>query len=144
MRPDLSHMFFANDLVIFSKTDLKHVEVLKEILNKFCNISSHWVNVWKAIMFFSRGVKDNLKDNLSSLLGYQKVHNLGTCLGIPLFHDRITYFTLRFVVDQVHSELNNWDVKQLSMAGRITLVQSVLSIPNYFMQSIHILKGVCD
>ncbi|KAK5812568.1 hypothetical protein PVK06_028003 [Gossypium arboreum] len=89
-------------------------------------------------MFFFGGVEDNLKDNLSSLLGYQKVHNLGIYLGVPLFHGRVTCSTLRFIVDKVRSELNNWGAKQLSMADRITFVQSVLSIPNYFMQSMSI------
>ncbi|KAH1107948.1 hypothetical protein J1N35_011716 [Gossypium stocksii] len=38
-----------------------------------------------------------------------------------------------------------WDVRQLSLAGRITLAQAVLlSIPSYFMQSMLIPKGLCD
>lgn len=42
--PDLSHLFFADDFVIFSKADLKHAIVLKEILNDFFVISGHQVN----------------------------------------------------------------------------------------------------
>ncbi|KAA3469798.1 LINE-1 reverse transcriptase isogeny [Gossypium australe] len=73
-----------------------------------------------------------------------EVHNLGTYLGVPLLHDRVTKNTLNFVVDKVRKKLQSWDARKLSFAGRITLVQSVLlSIPNYFMQSLMIPKSVC-
>ncbi|MBA0717602.1 hypothetical protein Golax_005403, partial [Gossypium laxum] len=66
------------DLVIFSKANLKHVKVLKEILDKCCTISGHQVNVWKTIMFLSRAVEDDHRDNLSMFLGYQKGSSNGT------------------------------------------------------------------
>ncbi|KAA3477163.1 LINE-1 reverse transcriptase isogeny [Gossypium australe] len=97
--PPLSHLLFADDLVIFLRADIKH--------------------------------------------GFQKVHELGSYLGISLFHKRITNATLRFVVEKVRAKLCNWDAKQLSMARRFTLAQSVLlSIPNYFMQSMQVPKEV--
>lgn len=64
-------------------------------------------------MFFSKGVEDELSDKLSNLIGFQKVHNLGTYLGMPLFHDRAICSTVRFVVEKVRRKLNNWDAKQL-------------------------------
>ncbi|KAK5831775.1 hypothetical protein PVK06_015574 [Gossypium arboreum] len=48
-------------------------------------------------------------------------------------------------VEKVMSKLQNWEVRKLSFAGHVTLAQSVLlAIPNYFMQSMLVLKGVCD
>ncbi|KAL1150109.1 hypothetical protein V6Z11_A10G235500 [Gossypium hirsutum] len=48
------------------------------------------------------------------------------------------------MVDKVSQKLQSWDTRTLSMAGRITLAQSVLlSIQNFFMQSLMILRGVC-
>ncbi|KAK5776657.1 hypothetical protein PVK06_044617 [Gossypium arboreum] len=72
-----------------------------------------------------------------------KIQNLGIYLGVPLLHNRVTKSTFSFVVDKVRHKLNNWDVRKLSIARRITLAQSILlSIPNYFMQSMLIPKGV--
>ncbi|KAA3486170.1 reverse transcriptase [Gossypium australe] len=103
--PDISHLFFADDLVIFGKVEMGQAQ------------------------FF----------------GFQKVINLGKYLGVPLLHDRVTKSTLNFVIDKVRSKLQNWDARKLSLAGRITLAQSVLlAIPSYFMQSLVIPKGVCD
>ncbi|KAG8499648.1 hypothetical protein CXB51_006070 [Gossypium anomalum] len=73
-----------------------------------------------------------------------EVQNLGTYLGITLLHDRIFKNTLNFVVDKIRRKLQSWDARWLSFVGRVTLAQSVLlSIPNYFMQSLMIPKGVC-
>ncbi|KAA3475639.1 reverse transcriptase [Gossypium australe] len=109
------------------------------------NFSGHHVHARKANMLFSRGMEDNLNDRISRLLGFQKVQDLEKYIGIPLFHKRITNSIVQFVVEKVHSKLCNWDAKQLSMVERFTLTQLVLlSIPNYFMQSMRILKRVCE
>ncbi|KAH1065107.1 hypothetical protein J1N35_030094 [Gossypium stocksii] len=61
------------------------------------------------------------------------------------FHERVTNNTLRFVVDKVRNKLSSWDARQLSLASRVTLAQLVLlSIPSYFMQTVMVLKGLCD
>ncbi|KAH1128837.1 hypothetical protein J1N35_000215 [Gossypium stocksii] len=52
---------------------------------------------------------------------------------------------MHFVVEKVRMKLQSWDARQLSIAGRATLGQSVLlSIPGYFMQSKMIPKKICD
>lgn len=68
--PNLSHLFFADDLVIFSRADIKLGLILKNILDQFSNISEHRVNAQKANMFFSRGVDEDLSNQLSRLLGF--------------------------------------------------------------------------
>ncbi|KAA3469259.1 LINE-1 reverse transcriptase isogeny [Gossypium australe] len=143
--PALSHLFFADDLVIFSKAEMSQALLLKEILRPFCDFSGHKISSRKSNMFFSKGVDINLSDQISHLFGYQKVFTLGSYLGVLLLHDRITKSTLNFVIDKVRSKLQNWDARQLSLAGCITLAQSVLlAIPSYFMQSLAIPKGVCE
>ncbi|KAA3488944.1 Retrovirus-related Pol polyprotein LINE-1 [Gossypium australe] len=115
--PALSHMFFADDLVIFSRAEMDQALLLKKILRRFCDFSGHKI----------------------------KVLNLGSYLGVPLLHDRITKSTLDFVIEKVRCKLQNWDARKLSFAGRVTLAQSVLlAIPSYFIQSLVIPKGVCD
>ncbi|KAH1074527.1 hypothetical protein J1N35_026855 [Gossypium stocksii] len=97
---NLSHIFFVYNLVIFSKSDLKQAQVLMETLDNFCAFSGHWVNACKTNIFFLSGVDEDLKDKISSTLGFQKVQNLGTYLGVPLFHDKVTSSTLRLVIDK--------------------------------------------
>lgn len=87
---------------------------------------------------------DRLKSSIGQTLGFQLTEDLGTYLGVPLFHSRVTKSTFQFLVDKVQHKLNGYDAKLLSLAGRVALAKSVLLvIPRYFMQSTMIPIVVC-
>ncbi|XP_016667495.1 uncharacterized protein [Gossypium hirsutum] len=78
------------------------------------------------------------------VLGFRQTDDLGIYLGMPLFHRQVTMNTFKFVMDKVKRKLNNWNAKMLSMARWVTLALSVLlSIPNYFMQTLKIPSSIC-
>ncbi|KAH1040733.1 hypothetical protein J1N35_042476 [Gossypium stocksii] len=142
--PTISHLFFADGLVIFCKAQVVQARLLKNILNRFCEVLEHRVSTRKSNIYFSNGINNEVRNQIVQLFGFQEVQNLGNYLGVPLLHNRVTKSTFSFVIDNIRRKLNNWDARKLSIAGRITLAQSVLlSIPNYFMQSMLIPKGVC-
>ncbi|XP_017613545.1 uncharacterized protein LOC108458650 [Gossypium arboreum] len=143
--PSISHLFFTDDLVIFSKVDQEHCRLIKEILGRFYDFSGHKINAGKINIFFAKGVDVTVADSISTFFSFQKVQSLGLYLGILLFHQRVTNSTMHFVVEKVRRKLQNWDAKRLSIAGRIILAQSVLmTIPSYFMQSMMIPRGICN
>ncbi|KAA3475427.1 Retrovirus-related Pol polyprotein LINE-1 [Gossypium australe] len=143
--PPISHLFFADDLAIFSKADMKHSRLIRNILGRFCDFSWHKINVRKTNIFSAKGLDVIVADSNISLFGFQKVQNLGHYLSVPLFHLRMTNGTMHFVVKKVRRKLQSWDAKRLSIVGRITLAQSILmSIPRYFMQSMMITRSICD
>ncbi|KAH1092288.1 hypothetical protein J1N35_019545 [Gossypium stocksii] len=135
----------TDDLVIFSKADLVHSRIIKDILDQFCGFSGHLINARKTNNFFSRGVDDSSANTISSLFGFQKVRDLGRYLRVPLFHQRVTDNTLNFVVEKAREKLHSWDSKKLSIAGHVTLAQLVLlTISSYFMQSMMIPRKTSD
>lgn len=78
-----------------------------------------------------------IKKDISYLLRIQVTEDLGIYLGIPLLHTRTTKKSFQFIIDKVRNKLTGWDARKLSLVGRITLAQSVMSaIPIYFMQSV--------
>ncbi|KAH1083889.1 hypothetical protein J1N35_023650 [Gossypium stocksii] len=106
--------------------------------------SGYKISIRKSSIFFSKTTFGDVRNQIIQLFGFQKLQNLGKYLGVPLLHEKISKNTLSFIVDKVRQKLQSWDARRLSMARRITLAQSVLlSIPNFFMQSLMILKGVC-
>lgn len=107
LEPTLSHLFFANDLFIFCKSDEKHDQLLKEILNNFCEVFDNKVNARKTNMFFSKRVEEFMTNMLNNLLAFQKVHNLGHYLRIPFFHQRVTNSTMYFGVEKVRMNLQS-------------------------------------
>ncbi|KAG8472413.1 hypothetical protein CXB51_034213 [Gossypium anomalum] len=56
--PPISHLFFADDLVIFSKADQEHCCLIKEILERFCDFSGYKINARKTNIFFAKGMSE--------------------------------------------------------------------------------------
>ncbi|MBA0878438.1 hypothetical protein Goshw_000096, partial [Gossypium schwendimanii] len=102
------------------------------------------INVRKTNVLFSKGVDNILGERLGDVLGFLQVQNLGSYLGVLLFHERITNRSLRFLVEKVKAKFQSWD-RQLSLVGRVTLAQPILLIiPSYFMQPLVVPKCVCE
>ncbi|KAH1064797.1 hypothetical protein J1N35_029784 [Gossypium stocksii] len=77
--------FFTDNLILFGYAKEQQAQVIKNILDNFCNYSGHKINTRKTNIFFSKGVDDSLRKWISSLFGFQEVNNLGDYLGVPLF-----------------------------------------------------------
>lgn len=71
--------------------------------------------------------------------------NLGMYLGTPLIRGRKNKDCFNFIIDRVQKKLSGWKAKFLSLAGRQTLVKSVVNtIPNYVMQTAILPALVCN
>ncbi|MBA0739474.1 hypothetical protein Gogos_012743 [Gossypium gossypioides] len=88
------------DIIIVGKADKNQARLLKGILKDFYNFSEHQMNTRKSNIFFSIGVSEDLRKILSDILGFNRVQNIGSYLGISLIHEKVTNSTLRFVVDR--------------------------------------------
>lgn len=131
MGPNLSFLYFADDLVIFSKTEMEQAHLLSSTLNHFCEFSSHKISTRKSTIYFFNGTDEGISTLISYVFGFHPVQNLRTYLGVPLLQERITKSTLSFVMDKVRQKLQNCEARKLTIARKVTLAQSVLlSIPN--------------
>ncbi|CAN1743715.1 Putative ribonuclease H protein At1g65750 [Linum perenne] len=78
-------------------------------------------------------------------LGIGLTQNIGCYLGVPILHERTSAQTYQGIVDMISQKLSGWKVKALSLAGRVTLAQSVLaSIPAYSMQTSVLPVTTCE
>ncbi|KAA3481478.1 Retrovirus-related Pol polyprotein LINE-1 [Gossypium australe] len=82
--PLVSHLFFADDLVIFCKAQIDQARFLESIISLFCEISGHKISVKKSNIFFSKNTEDETRNQIRQLFGFQEVQNLGKYLGVPL------------------------------------------------------------
>ena len=62
----LSHLFFADDLILFCKAEMSQVPLVQRVLNDFCQASSHKISSSKTKIFFSRNVPIDLRTEISS------------------------------------------------------------------------------
>lgn len=133
--PSFSHLFFADDLVLFAEADMENCIAINEALQEFCSRSGQKVSEAKSSVFFSPNVDPDQRDLFSNMLGFNSTDNLGKYLGFPLKHAGVRKHDFDFVLDRVKKKLAGWKANLLSMAGRLVLIQAASStIPNYVMQ----------
>ena len=81
-----SHLFFANNLVLFAKANRKNCVVVKQVLDTFCSLPSQKVSATKTKVFFSPNVPIENRESLCEVLGFRSTSNLGKYLGLPIKH----------------------------------------------------------
>ncbi|CAL1383611.1 unnamed protein product [Linum trigynum] len=91
--PALSHLFFADDLVLFAEASPHHADIILDSLNRFCIASGEMVSKEKSRVFFSKNVKNQNRKEICSRLGIQSTTDLGRYLGVPVLHGRLTIST---------------------------------------------------
>ena len=134
--PTFSHLFFADELLLFVRANEENCGSVREAIEEFCLLSGQRVNFSKSKVFFSPNVDQGKRETFSNILGFRSTPNLGSYLGFPLRHAGSSNQDLNFVLSRVEQKLAGWKANLLSFAGRKVLVQaSISSIPSYVMQS---------
>lgn len=143
--PKLSHLAFADDVILFAEASMDQVESITTILDLFCKSSGQKLSVEKTRIYFSKNVHWNVRCQISESFGFARIDDLGKYLGVPLLHKKMSKATYRSIIEKADRRLSMWKAKNLSFAGRVTLTKSVLSaLPSYVMQSMILPRSTCD
>lgn len=142
---DISHLFFADDLILFAKASEEGSKVIKDVLDRFCAELGQKVSPEKSRIYFFRNVKADLEAKICSNLQIQATNELGKYLGFPIRHKGAAQKQFNFVAEGVINKLLGWKAKLLSFARRTVLVKSVMpAIPNCVMQGLALPIHLCD
>lgn len=143
--PSLSHLMFANDVLLVAEASSSNVEQIMETLELFSVCSGQSVNRLKSCVFFSHNTPHSDAEMLSAKLGISIASDLGRYLEFPIILGRKEKADYSFLLEKIRSKLAGWKASTLSQVGRITLAQSyIMSVPNYVMQTSKIPAAVCD
>lgn len=102
----LLHLFFADDLILFSDVSSSQVHFNKRVFDEFCQSSSHKISMSKTRIFFSHKVADGEVSRISSAFRFQVSNKLGTYMGVPLLHGRVIKEAYRYILDNVRRRLS--------------------------------------
>ena len=130
--------------MLFGKASKDQMEVMMKCIEEFYKASGLKISVAKYRLFISPNVDNAIVKSLSTLSNVPLTNNLGTYLGVPIVHGRVTKNTYDHLLDKVLKKLADWKGKVLSQAGRRTLIQSTTSsIPLHTMQTALLPLGIC-
>ncbi|XP_052627262.1 uncharacterized protein LOC128133760 [Lactuca sativa] len=131
----ITHLCFADDLMIFCHGNKASARVVKEALDEFAGVAGLLPNLAKSHIFFGN-VKDNIKNKILRTLSFVEGKLPMRYLGLPLISTRLFIKYCKRLVDKVRKRIGDWKNKFLSYAGRLQLISSILfSLPVYWASS---------
>ena len=140
--PKITHLFFADDSLLFCKAQKKDCQHIMSILQLYEKVSGQKINMEKSAIYFSSNTKSEDRGMLRQLLKVQAALEEDRYLGIPIMIGRDKNRELRSIKERVKAKIQGWSAKILSQAGKAVLIQAVAqSIPIYIMSCFLLPKG---
>ncbi|KAL0283157.1 UNVERIFIED_CONTAM: hypothetical protein Sradi_7238900 [Sesamum radiatum] len=120
------NLVFADDLILFSRADANSIQLFKDGLTVFSELSGLQANLAKSHLILSRSAAAS-RDTLLAILGFQEGHLPLRYLGLPLLASRLTIADCQPILQKIDARITGWGGMMLSFAGRVQLIKSVLS-----------------
>uniref|UniRef100_A0A2N9FNM3 Reverse transcriptase domain-containing protein n=1 Tax=Fagus sylvatica TaxID=28930 RepID=A0A2N9FNM3_FAGSY len=117
----ITHLSFADDLLLFSSADLPSIRLIKSVLEEFKDISGLALNPNKSEVFFA-AVPGEIKEQILSCLQFKEGNLPVRYLGMPLISGKLTYKDCQPLIDKIVGRIHTWSAKHLSFAGRLQIV----------------------
>ncbi|XP_026383457.1 uncharacterized protein LOC113278954 [Papaver somniferum] len=125
--PSISHLFFADDCMLFFKASFMYARNLIKIINIFAKASGQAINFEKSGFFTTSKMHHKHKKLLSKALGIRYMSSSEKYIGTPLFVNRDKTKSFQFLIDKFYSRLGSSKKTSLNVAGIIVVTKHVLS-----------------
>ena len=99
--PRISHLFFADDTLFFCRAELREVQTIQNILQKYELASGQKINLGKTTLFFGKSVSLVSKNAIKNLLGVPKIKEYERYLGLPVVVGRNRKASLNYIKERI-------------------------------------------
>lgn len=124
--PTTSHLFFADDSIIFTDASVQEANIIGGILREYEALSRQKVNLEKCEIFFSRKLERGTRQTIINTLGFMEVKKHDKYLGPPTMFDKGKRISFSTILDRFWRTLQGWKEKFLSRAGKEVLIKVVV------------------
>lgn len=137
--PAISHLFFANDILLFFKATPIEANLIKEVLWKYEVSSGQTVNFNKSTITLSENMHRSDKLAIANLLGVTEAVDFGKYLGLPSVIGRDKKKVFHYILEKIGNRVGSWSKRFVTKARRQILLKTMAqAMPTYTM-SIYLL-----
>lgn len=132
--PVVSHIFFADDSLLFFEASNQNASHILAILNAYSEASGQLINFNKSSIKFSPNTPV-VKESISHLFGFEDMYPSAFYLGLPAALGRNKTIMFDFIRERALKKLKGWKSKNMSQSGGEVLIKSVIqAISSFAMQ----------
>ncbi|KAK5774337.1 hypothetical protein PVK06_042192 [Gossypium arboreum] len=143
--PQVTHLLFANDCILFGEATSRGANLFKEILREYRSCSGQRVNFEKSTVFFSRNTEEEDRRMVVNILGVRSSNEPERYLGLPNMVGRKKKESFQNLKDKIKKRIDNWSNRFLSQGGKEVFIKDILQvIPTYTMACFLLPKTLCD
>ena len=142
--PVITHLSYADDIIIFTRAHREAMEKLVGCLNHYIAVSSQMVNNGKTHFYL---VEEHMEfaDIVEEVGGFQRGEMPFTYLGVPIFRGARRADHLLPLRQRMLDRIHTWSHRHLAFGGRLALIKSTLAaIPLHILQVMSPLVGFLD
>jgi hypothetical protein len=137
----VSHLLFADDLLVFCRANLKSFHGVSKLLEQLELNTGLSINKAKSKCFFSKGTSN--KEALCDAIRISKGRLPVKYLGITLSYNYPKAIHFLPLLDKLRSKIEGWMVHSLNFAERVELIKSVISgITSYWYMSYNLPQSI--
>ncbi|KAG8482451.1 hypothetical protein CXB51_024231 [Gossypium anomalum] len=134
-RIGMTHLYFADDLLISCKGTLDSVIGVQSVLSQFYLLSGSEL--------FATGIQPMELERIQRISGFKLGRLPVRYLAVRIVTRKLTEKDCQPLIAKIRARIGHWSSRRLSCAGRLQLIQAVLfNISNYWCKQLILLKAV--
>ncbi|XP_060211692.1 uncharacterized protein LOC132639246 [Lycium barbarum] len=136
--PNISHLCYADDTILFSSCDPQSLELLMNKLGKYEEVFGQLINKRKSGFYVTFKEDDPRINIIKGITGFNHCQFPMIYLGCPIYVGRKIIIYFNTMVTKVAKRLQGWQGKLVSYGGKAVLIKSVLQdLPLYLLSVVY-------
>ena len=129
----LTHLCFADDLLVFTDGTKRSIEGILRIFEEFAGMSGLKISLEKSTLYIA-GITEVQESDILTSFPFASGKLPVRYLGLPLLTRRMTVSDYLPLVEKIKKKMRSWTGRFLSHAGRLQLITSVImSLTNFWL-----------